>query len=81
MTFRVVRSTNWAPSASSSAANAPERAGWLVPMALAAALKCRCSATATKARSWATLGVRPFFFCRGVCDWVLIALSDQMYRV
>ena len=57
-TLRVVRSMSWTPRASSSAATAPERAGWLMPMAAAASRKCRCSATAAKARSCARLGVR-----------------------
>lgn len=78
MTFRVVRSTNCAPSVSSSAATAPESAGWLVPIAAAASLKWRCSTTATKALSWATDGVRG---PRGLGWCVLIALSDQMHRV
>ncbi len=58
MTRRVVRSTSCAPSDSSSAATAPESAGWLVPVAAAASRKCRCSATATKALSCATVGDR-----------------------
>lgn len=58
ITLRVVRSTSCAPSDSSSAATAPDRAGWLVPVAAAASRKCRCSATARKALSWATVGAR-----------------------
>ncbi len=75
MTFRVVRSTSCAPSVSSSAATAPDSAGWLVPPAAAASRKCRCSATARKAFSWAMVGVR------GLGLAVLITLSDQLERV
>jgi hypothetical protein len=71
MTLRVVRSTSWAPSPSSSAATAPDSAGWLMPIAEAASRKCRCSATAANALSWETVGMRV----------LLITSSNQLIRV
>ncbi|CAM5677774.1 hypothetical protein SMICM304S_08254 [Streptomyces microflavus] len=55
-TLRVVRSMSWTPSASSRVETAPESAGSLIPIAAAASRKCRCSATAAKARSCDRLG-------------------------
>lgn len=57
-TLRVVRSSSCTPKVSSSAETDPDSAGWLIPISAAASRKCRCSATATNARSWARLGWR-----------------------
>ena len=70
ITTRLVRSSNFTPSMSSSSWIAALRVDWLTRQSAAAALKWRRSTTETRKRSWRKVG-------RGAIGAIIIEKNDK----